>query len=71
MSRIWEQELAPHGVRVLSVDPGDMDTDLHAVAVPDADRAALKRPLDAAREIVHALDPLVRRPVAPSALGSS
>jgi hypothetical protein len=29
-----------------------MDTPLHAAALPDADRAALKRPTDAASEIL-------------------
>jgi NAD(P)-dependent dehydrogenase (short-subunit alcohol dehydrogenase family) len=52
LSRIWDEELRPHGVRVLAVDPGDMDTPLHALAVPDADRAGLKRPEQAADEIV-------------------
>jgi len=52
LSRIWDAELREHGVRVLSVDPGDMDTPLHALAVPDADPAALQRPADAARPIV-------------------
>src|SRR6266498_2308392 len=52
LSRIWDQELESHGVRVHAIDPGDMDTALHALAVPDADRASLKRPADAAREIV-------------------
>jgi NAD(P)-dependent dehydrogenase (short-subunit alcohol dehydrogenase family) len=52
LSRIWDEELRPHGVRVCSVDPGDMDTPLHALAVPDADPATLKRPADAAGEIV-------------------
>jgi len=52
MSRIWDEELAPHGVRVLSVDPGDMDTPLHAQAVPDADPATLKQPHVAAQEII-------------------
>jgi NAD(P)-dependent dehydrogenase (short-subunit alcohol dehydrogenase family) len=51
LSRIWDQELADEGVRVVSIDPGDMDTALHALAVPDADRSALKRPEAAAREI--------------------
>jgi NAD(P)-dependent dehydrogenase (short-subunit alcohol dehydrogenase family) len=52
LSRIWDEELRPHGVRVLAVDPGDMDTPLHALAVPDADRASLKPPEQAADEIV-------------------
>jgi len=51
MSRIWDEELAPEGIRVLSFDPGDMDTPLHALAVPDADPATLKRPEAAAQEL--------------------
>ena len=52
LSRIWDEELRAYGVRVIAVDPGDMDTPMHAAALPDADRATLKRPADAAREIV-------------------
>lgn len=52
LSRIWNEELAEHGVRVISFDPGDMDTPLHALAVPDADPASLKRPADSARELI-------------------
>ena len=52
LSRIWDEELREHGVRVSSFDPGDMDTPLHALALPDADPAALKRPADAARELL-------------------
>ena len=55
LSRIWDGELAADGVRVLSMDPGDMDTPLHALAVPDADPATLKRPEDAARELADAI----------------
>lgn len=55
LSRIWHEELREHGVRVLALDPGDMDTPLHALALPDADPAALKRPAEAAREILHRL----------------
>jgi NAD(P)-dependent dehydrogenase (short-subunit alcohol dehydrogenase family) len=55
MSRVWDEELASEGVRVLSVDPGDMDTPLHALAVPDADPASLKRPEVAARELADVL----------------
>ncbi len=63
MTGIWHAELAGEGVSFLSLDPGDMDTALHALAVPDADRATLKRPETAAREladaIAHALPRLV------------
>jgi NAD(P)-dependent dehydrogenase (short-subunit alcohol dehydrogenase family) len=55
MSRIWDEELREHGVRVIALDPGDMDTPLHALALPDADPAGLKRPDDAAREILERL----------------
>jgi NAD(P)-dependent dehydrogenase (short-subunit alcohol dehydrogenase family) len=55
MSRIWDEELAEEGVRFLSLDPGDMDTPLHALAVPDADLATLKQPEAAARELADAI----------------
>jgi NAD(P)-dependent dehydrogenase (short-subunit alcohol dehydrogenase family) len=55
MSAIWGEELAAEGVRFLSLDPGDMDTPLHALAVPDADPATLKRPETAAREFADAI----------------
>jgi NAD(P)-dependent dehydrogenase (short-subunit alcohol dehydrogenase family) len=55
LSRIWNEELVGEGIGVLSLDPGDMDTPLHAAAVPDADRASLKRPETAAREVADAL----------------
>ena len=55
MTRIWDAELGDSGVRFLTLDPGDMDTPLHALAVPDADPATLKRPDDAARELLDAI----------------
>ena len=55
LSNIWDEELREHGVRVWAVDPGDMDTPLHAQAVPDADPATLKRPADAADELLEAI----------------
>ena len=51
LTRVWHEELAGEGISVLSFDPGDMDTPLHAAAVPDADRSTLKRPEDSAREL--------------------
>src|SRR6516162_2215952 len=55
LSGVWDAELAADGVRFLSVDPGDMDTPLHAAAVPDADPGTLKRPEVAARELADAI----------------
>jgi NAD(P)-dependent dehydrogenase (short-subunit alcohol dehydrogenase family) len=52
LSRIWNEELSAEGIHVLSLDPGDMDTPMHAAAVPDADRSVLKRPETAARELL-------------------
>ena len=51
MGRIWHEELRAEGVRVLTIDPGDMDTPLHAVALPDADPATLLRPAEAAARV--------------------
>ncbi|HUH92185.1 MAG TPA: SDR family oxidoreductase [Casimicrobiaceae bacterium] len=56
MSAIWNEELSEEGVRFLSLDPGDMDTPLHALAVPDANPATLKRPAAAAGELAEAID---------------
>jgi NAD(P)-dependent dehydrogenase (short-subunit alcohol dehydrogenase family) len=59
LSRILAAELDGTGVRVLAVDPGEMDTKMHADAIPDADRATLQRPADVAAKIV---DMIVRAP---------
>jgi NAD(P)-dependent dehydrogenase (short-subunit alcohol dehydrogenase family) len=56
LSRIWREELIGMGIDVVAVDPGDMDTPLHALAVPDADRSALKRPEQAAIEIADLIE---------------
>jgi NAD(P)-dependent dehydrogenase (short-subunit alcohol dehydrogenase family) len=55
LTRVWDEELREQGVRFLSLDPGDMDTPLHALAVPDADPSSLKRPEIAAAELVDAV----------------
>jgi len=55
LSRIWNEELATEGVHILSIDPGDMDTPMHAAAMPDADPATLKRPETAADELLDAI----------------
>jgi NAD(P)-dependent dehydrogenase (short-subunit alcohol dehydrogenase family) len=55
MTAIWAEEAAGEGIRFLSFDPGDMDTPLHALALPDADPATLKRPAVAALELIDAI----------------
>jgi NAD(P)-dependent dehydrogenase (short-subunit alcohol dehydrogenase family) len=52
LTRIWGEEHASENVHFLSLDPGDMDTPMHAAAIPDADPSSLKRPEDSARELV-------------------
>lgn len=55
LSRVWAAELAGTGVRVLSVDPGEMNTRMHADAIPDADPATLRDPDDVAAAILRLL----------------
>jgi NAD(P)-dependent dehydrogenase (short-subunit alcohol dehydrogenase family) len=55
LTAIWDEEVRADGVRLISIDPGDMDTPLHAVAVPDADRSTLKTPEDSAAEILQTM----------------
>ncbi|MER9440635.1 SDR family oxidoreductase [Mesorhizobium sp. M0340] len=52
LTAIWEDEAKADGIRLLAPDPGDMDTPLHALALPDADPSTLKRPELAAAEII-------------------
>jgi NAD(P)-dependent dehydrogenase (short-subunit alcohol dehydrogenase family) len=68
LSAVWDAELAPAGVRFLSLDPGDMDTPMHAAAVPDADPATLKRPATAARELADAIADALPRAGQPAAV---
>ena len=50
LARSLAAELDP--VRFLAIDPGEMDTAMHADAMPDADRSTLARPADVAAKIV-------------------
>lgn len=54
-TKIWDEELRERGVRFISYDPGDMDTPLHAAALPEADRSKLERPEDSAARLVELL----------------
>jgi NAD(P)-dependent dehydrogenase (short-subunit alcohol dehydrogenase family) len=55
LSRIWNEEHEGEGVHFLSVDPGDMDTPMYHSAIPDADPSTLKRPSQAAHELLETI----------------
>jgi NAD(P)-dependent dehydrogenase (short-subunit alcohol dehydrogenase family) len=52
LGRSWAAEVGELGVRVLVVDPGEMDTVMHADAMPEADRATLAKPAEVAHRIL-------------------
>jgi NAD(P)-dependent dehydrogenase (short-subunit alcohol dehydrogenase family) len=52
MGRSWAAELEGTGVRVIEVDPGEMNTKMHADAVPDADPSTLADPATVASIVV-------------------
>lgn len=62
LSRSLAAELAGTSVRVLSIDPGEMDTDMHREAMPEADPASLRKPRDVAAQIVRVLEQPARFP---------
>jgi NAD(P)-dependent dehydrogenase (short-subunit alcohol dehydrogenase family) len=55
VSRVAAAELADAPVRILVVDPGDMNTRMHRDAIPDADPSELRDPADSARALMHAI----------------
>ena len=59
LSRIWNEEHVEEGVHFLALDPGDMDTPMYHAAIPSADPSTLKRPEQAARELLEAIAALL------------
>jgi NAD(P)-dependent dehydrogenase (short-subunit alcohol dehydrogenase family) len=51
LGRVLAAELSEFGVKVFSVDPGEMRTQMHADALPDADPDTLAAPEDVAARI--------------------
>jgi len=56
LARSWAVELEGTGVRVLTVDPGEMDTRMHAEALPGVDPTSLARPEAVAARLLALLD---------------
>jgi NAD(P)-dependent dehydrogenase (short-subunit alcohol dehydrogenase family) len=55
LTRVLGAELEGTGVRTFIADPGEMDTRMHADALPDADPATLADPADVARRLLDRL----------------
>jgi short-subunit dehydrogenase len=55
LSRILAKELEGSGVRVAIVDPGDMNTEMHALAEPGVDLSHLPDPTTVAPRVLEAL----------------
>ncbi len=62
LMRTWAAELEGTGVRFLSLDPGEMDTAMHAEAMPDADRSTLGSPAEVASRVVDLLESIESLP---------
>jgi NAD(P)-dependent dehydrogenase (short-subunit alcohol dehydrogenase family) len=56
LMRIWAEELRESGVRLLSVDPGEMDTQMHRDAVPEADPRSLASPAEVASRMADLIE---------------
>lgn len=56
LGRVWGAELEAAGVRFVSIDPGEMDTQMHADAIPDADRTTLLDPALVAKRIARLIE---------------
>ena len=50
--RVQAAELNDTGIRLISLDPGEMDTQMHAAAMPGADPATLSQPAEVADRII-------------------
>ena len=58
------------GRRVFAFDPGEMDTRMHADAVPDADPATLQRPGAVAERVLGWIEAAARLPPSPRVLAA-
>jgi NAD(P)-dependent dehydrogenase (short-subunit alcohol dehydrogenase family) len=51
LTRIFGAEMEGTAVRFLSLDPGEMNTRMHAEALPDSDTSSLAQPEDVAKRV--------------------
>jgi NAD(P)-dependent dehydrogenase (short-subunit alcohol dehydrogenase family) len=56
LTRLFAAELQGSGISFFSVDPGEMDTRMHAEAIPDGDRSLLARPEEVAKKLRHLIE---------------
>lgn len=56
--KILDLELEDRNIRALSIDPGDMNTEMHRLAIPD-DTSPLKNPMDSAQEVFRKISSLM------------
>ena len=56
LSRVFAAEFQGTGVSFWSLDPGEMDTQMHRDAIPDADPASLRRPEAVAEALVRMIE---------------
>ncbi len=61
LTRTWAAELEGTGVIAVSIDPGEMDTEMHRAALPDADPATLDSPATVGASIAAGLRGLTPR----------
>ncbi|MDB4986159.1 MAG: Oxidoreductase, short chain dehydrogenase/reductase family [Myxococcaceae bacterium] len=62
LSRQWAAELGGTAVRVLSIDPGEMATDMHREALPESDPQSLLAPADVAQRFLRIFEDSARYP---------
>jgi NAD(P)-dependent dehydrogenase (short-subunit alcohol dehydrogenase family) len=56
LGKIWAAELEGSGVGVTVIDPGEMDTRMHAEAMPEADRSQLMNPIRVALKLTQLIE---------------
>ena len=52
LTKIWQEELNGAGIQFLALDPGDMHTQMHLDAIPDANVDELFDPKDVASDLL-------------------